>query len=47
MLVVVVVVVAEDSFSNVKAVIYIIYTSPRLVCQPPAHGGGGSVVWFS
>lgn len=31
-------------FSNVTAVIYIMYTSPRLVRPLPTHGGDGSVV---
>lgn len=36
--------VVEYSFSKVKAVIYIMYTSPRLARPPPTHGGDGSVV---
>lgn len=35
--------VAEYSFSNGKAVIYIMYTSPRLVRPLPTHGRDGSV----
>lgn len=34
----------EYSFSNVKAVIYIMFTSPRLVRPLPIHGEGESVV---
>lgn len=36
--------VVEYSFSTVTAVIYIMYTSPRLVSPLPTHGGDGSVV---
>ncbi len=38
------VLVVEYSFSSVKAVIYIMYTSPRLVHPLPTHGGDGRVV---
>lgn len=37
-------VVVEYSISNVRAVIYIMYTSPRLMCPRPTHGGDGCVV---
>lgn len=36
--------VVKYFFSIVKAVIYIMFTSPRLVHQPPTHDGDGIVV---